>query len=536
MIQNLVYQDPVLSDSALESDLEVYENTLTPQYTDGLPGMLEFHSSFTANSKQGILGLLRHTGTQHTCVYKMSQHLDYLIRHEHLVLQGLNDMRDYCPHFCKTLGQFETTVSDQYRRSDNPFDLSRPAKRVRANVLLMEHIDGRKLYRYIKSEQVPLEIVMSLIKQTLLATMMAYQNIKFTHYDLHSNNILVKKCPSNSVFLYILDAQHMYLVPTFGFYPVLIDVGFAYDRECDQNPLYGSLGHTDIGFVPVAPDAHADAKLFLTSVSSELKHYRRSNASKQLRNLVLDVYDKCHIDLDCGWDKNDDRCVSDQLLKKMRKQFKRSKFLQDHGHYVVDLLQSLIVLPLRPRNQVEDLADITGYFVTEFHKIERELTSDYYKMYIVKQMIDSARTFRKEYLTSNSRADAVKYFREDVLESIDSVVQYCQPKDVNWEKLLCSMLCLANSMENFLAARVNRVVTAKQADYDEQLLKSTVEIYEYLDINMPSDFHFTTDTLVYVWDAASKKACRFNVDDELADQLNETHPFERASVLHQHMS
>jgi hypothetical protein len=524
----------------LESEIEFFSSHMSKSYIDGsssnIPDFLEFHSSFEKKGKQGVLGLLKNNRNGKNYVYKMSQHLDFLIEQEFNVLVGLNSIRDFCPHFCKTLGKFQTRISQFYRKKDNPFDIDGD-KVVNTDVLLIENIENsRKLYRYIKNEDVNPEIVMSLVKQTLLATVIANEKINFTHYDLHSNNVLIKKCNPNTVFLYILDDDRTYLVPTYGYYPVIIDFGFSYNKNCDAKPLYSGLAHTNIGFLTTMNDKNADAKLFLTSVSYEMSRNKKCDISSEFRYLVKKIYKNCDIDMECGWDNAGDNklSISDMLLKKMKHQFKRSPFFKEQGCYIVEMLESLVILPMKPRETEHTIEDMTGVIVTEFMKIEKEISSEFVKMYIFKIIIESTRKYRKEYIQGGtSRNDAVKFFREDIIEAIDSMTKFCNPK-INWEKLLCALLCISKTIEKYCYEKMSNTIADKKADYNNMLLKNTCEIYEALEANIPSHFEFDKDTVVYVWNSQDENSYIFKPPENLIEQINNKHPYDRGTILYKY--
>ena len=63
-----------------------------------------------------------------------------------------------------------------------------------------------------------------------MALQIAQTKLSFSHYDLHSLNILVKSCSVDAVFLYVIDENTHICIPTLGHYPVIIDYGFAYHR------------------------------------------------------------------------------------------------------------------------------------------------------------------------------------------------------------------------------------------------------------------------------------------------------------------
>ena len=62
---------------------------------------LEYKSLFAKPGKQGVVGLLKTKHKEIECVFKLSQEIDNLAIHEHIIMEGLNEMMAYCPHFCK---------------------------------------------------------------------------------------------------------------------------------------------------------------------------------------------------------------------------------------------------------------------------------------------------------------------------------------------------------------------------------------------------------------------------------------------------
>ena len=66
---------------------------------------LEFVQSFRKPGKQGLVGLLKKRVTNDDedpeyFVFKVSQYVNHLALHEGTVMKGLNDISEYCPHFC----------------------------------------------------------------------------------------------------------------------------------------------------------------------------------------------------------------------------------------------------------------------------------------------------------------------------------------------------------------------------------------------------------------------------------------------------
>jgi len=526
--------DSLLLNEETEKSIEYFKNELKDEY-EKLPEFLEFHSSFPQTGKQGVLGILNNKNSKRKYVYKISQYLNFLMNHEYYVMEGLNEIRNICPHFCKTLGKFKARVNTNYRNEDNPFDYDNDDY-IETDVLMMDYLDGRKLYRYIKNDNVTPEIIMSIIKQTLMATIIAGEHTKFTHYDMHSNNVLIKKCQPNTAFFYILDDNRTYLVPTYGYYPVIIDFGFSFSSNNEGKPIGSALAHTNVGFMSSGYDQNADPKLFLTSVSHEMKKYKKSEISTQFRELIKRIYEKCDVDLDCGWDNREDSpSISEYILKKMNGQFKRSKFFKNQGHHIVDLMQALVELPVYKRKTEDEIDDLAGVLVTEFYKIEKEISSEFYNMYIMKNMIDSTIKNRSLYIEKETREKAVQNFKNDILKTIDSLVKFCNPK-INWEKLLCCLLCISKCIENICYEKLKKLMSIKKADYNNMRLKNTTEIFEAIEANIPSHFFFDDKSVIYVWDCVNQKSYKMKLNKSMINSLNETHPFERGTILYEYIS
>ena len=402
---------------------------------------LRFVETFRKPGKQGLVGLLEATDdSKDKFVFKLSQYVNHLVEHESVVMNSLNKMSPYCPHFCKFRGSITCEIDPAKRKEGNPFEIS-CRHPIAGSVLLCEHISSAtKLYNYIMTPSVPDMVIMSTIKQVLLGIAMAQKKARFTHYDLHSCNIMMKECKRKTVFVYALDESNQFCVPTHGHFPVIIDFGFSYVGDMDDGPMWPTLAHTDVGFISTEFDPMADAKLFLTSVSSEYEEQRpRSKSAKTLRKIVRNVFGNLDLDWESGWDDCDREGISDQVVELFNGRDRGSILFKKMGHYCIDLLQSMIILPLESQPQT-DMIVAFDTFMKEWVKIEREVGTPFYCLCILKGVCDHARYVRAAYLDSETRAEAVLEFRRRVFDSIDKIVSYCQIKDLRIERMLCGLL------------------------------------------------------------------------------------------------
>lgn len=511
--------DSLLFDVSTEEIIEDLQGIIDSQEKfDSLPEGVEYSKSFSKNGKQGVVGLFRLKSGKN-CVWKISQHLNYIVNQENTILDSLNELREYCPHFVRGFGKINVKMSSDFRKVENPFKIS-GRHNIYNDVLLLEHVDNaRKFYRYIKNKNIEEDVLYSIVKQTLLAITFAQREKGLAHYDLHSNNILVKTCNPNSVFLYVMDENTQYCVPTYGYYPVIIDFGFGYVKNMNNNPLWGALAHTEVGFLSNMCDMWADPKLFLVTVSDEIKGYRDTKTSRKFRRIVKNIFSPLNIDWSSGWDSQDGviNC-SDKVYNMVKREGKFSRFFRETGQYCIDIMQSMITLPLKKR-KYRDIEDVFKMVVEEFHKIEIEISSLFYNLYIFKKMVDAARGVIDMYSVKETMNEATKRFRLSVLETIDQVAKYCKPK-VDWDKLLCSLIVFSRQMEGVMYDHITPRLKEKEEEYEDMEVKNQTEIYEALEVNIPSLFVFDENTTVYVWDLHRKQSRSITLSKRFIDKIN----------------
>ena len=520
-------------ESGFDDLVEIYQKNKDKNWDE----WLDVKSTFPRTGKQGLVGLMKIKGKslpERLVVFKVSQYINYLVQHELAVMKSLNEISDYCPHFCRAIGGIICQVDPMKRKEGNPFK-NESKYPIEKEVLLMEYLQGSyKFCNYILSDKIPEDILYSTVKQTLLAISIAQRKKNITHYDLHSNNIMMKKCNKNLVFLYVLDETNQFCVATHGHYPVIIDFGFSYSRDMDEGPLWPSLNHTDIGFTSDRFDPVADPKLFLVTVSDEINEQRKSKRSRKLKNIAKNIYGSLNINWSSGWDKDTGKCATDYitaLLGTERSGSPGSKLFRDYEYFCMDILQSLIIIPLE-KEKYNNLGVSYRTFVGEFSKIEKEIGPPFYCLYILKGVVDIARTVRADYRQKETRKDAVNYFRHAIYERIDSVAKYCKPKDVHFEKMLCSLLCLGKCMEGVLFETMDKQSKRKEKLYKSLPLKTPEEICAVIDINIEETYTFSNKTVLMVIDCIKESISELSLTETQINNVNSYESISRGAELY----
>jgi hypothetical protein len=499
---------------------------------------LSFDQVFENPGKQGLVGLLKPMD-EILCpnkkplkiVFKISQYINYLVQHEYTVMKGLNQISPYCPHFCKAIGTLLCEVNPSTRKKGNPFEITTKHP-IEKEILLSEYVDNSsKLYNYIRSDKIHEDVIYSAIKQVLMGLAIAQKKKKFTHYDLHSYNIMMKKCNKDVVFLYILDDDNQFCVPTMGHYPVIIDFGFSYIDDLEDGPAWPSMAHTDVGFMSDRFDPISDPKLFLVTVAREMRQMRKNKKSNKFRTIVKNMFGRLKIDWKSGWDNVEKKGASEFVTEMLSGHSSRSNIFDNYEHYCIDIVQSLIILPMEEQNY-ENINKSYKAFLDEFVKIEKEIGDPFYNLYILKGIVDVAREVRIDYLQKGEyRINAVKYFKKSIYERIRCVANYCKPKNINFEKMLCALLCLARNIEGILYDVINSRMTEKNEEYKKIPLQTPEQLYGALEINIKDKYKFNKNTTVFVMDCVSEKCSRLEISD-VYKQINKIPSLSRGSFMY----
>jgi hypothetical protein len=521
----------MLDDMAYSQLVTYYEDNKHKKWDE----WLAFENMLSVSSgKQGHVGLFRIRNTDLVCMFKISQYIDYLIPHESTVMNDMSSIYNHCPYMCRFVGIISCFVN--IKDSKNPFDITHIKYPMKKEVMLCEYISGSyKLYNLIRSKQVDDSVIYSAVKQILLALVIAQRERKFTHYDLHSCNILMRKCNPNIVFLFVIDGQTQFCVPSMGYHPVIIDFGFSYSTSVSSSPHWATASHTEAGITSDRFNWSYDPRLFLVSISSDIKYKRENRKSTRFRRTVRNMFGTLDIDWQSGWDNDDDVMSSTEIVADMIGGYNgMSELFDEHIYGCLDLIQSLIDLPLKPRDYSGTSRAYVA-FLEEWAKIENEVSIPFSNMCILKGIVNAARTVKADYMSAETRSNSVSCFRKSVYNVIDKSVSFCRPKNIHFEKMLCSLLMLSDCIEGilFISGCENDAYAMKQ---NKSLpLQSIESIYAVIATNISIDYKYSKNTIVHVIDNINKEHTIADTSDIQMDNLNKIHTLTRGTELYKYL-
>jgi hypothetical protein len=229
-----------------------------------LSTLFPFQKCFANKGVQGIAGIIKSKHLKDILlVFKINCNMDYAIEHEKELLYQLNSIKDWCPNFVSILGELTVPISSKFIKtekeqssSDEESDSSSSEEEVDNTpisiwendkeysneiMILLEYIGDYSLHhmcRYGSVQQSLSQIIM-----TLAGLYIAQRDLEFVHYDMHLDNIMLKECDENIIFVYKLNNEEYVITPTLGHYPMIIDMGSSYCKS-----LIGTSVKTSIAF------------------------------------------------------------------------------------------------------------------------------------------------------------------------------------------------------------------------------------------------------------------------------------------------
>jgi len=340
----------------------------------------------------------------------------------------------------------------------NPFlipDINDKRWIVPTDIILMEYIDYPGFSESITDNLLSDDVLLTIIKQMVICIMIAQNERKFVHYDLHTDNILIKQCDYHIVNVYKINDECIYIIPTFGYIPVIIDYGFSYtEKVCKQTNIKFSLQFEDIGFNTYKYDQYADIKLLFITSAYDMRSLK-TEKSKQFKKITKDIFGKIDLDEKNGWykvDKNkkEDFSYMNTIIKYIGKYFDYSRIFYNNDYDCLEIIHYLVTYPLTKTILDEDvLINSFKMFIYEFLKIEETFRMPHHLLYILQEIVLFASKCRESFFSKDKNIvnNVLKDIKIYLFEKIRKIkLFYTIPKHCCFVKLLYGLYTFTDQM------------------------------------------------------------------------------------------
>jgi hypothetical protein len=562
----------------------------TPKILDKIRSKFNYLKTFKTKGVQGITGILTCKGLKdYPIVFKVSVEIDKSVEHEFSIMNSLNDIRLFCPHFVGSLGMFKLPISRTYvythieenekydehsgsatesgseteseeENEDEEFEeytiddvdlFMNDEQYLPINVLFMEYVSSLSFSDICRKSRKNKNLILSQILMVLSALSISQKYDKFTHYDLHVDNVLIRQCEPEAIFIYKINDSKI-LVPTFGFYPVIIDMGSSYSNALENNDMKSSIANYDNGLQPTIYDPLNDLHHFLISALYDIEYdseeyyflstrmlyfFRnipilRKRGWKQLPNnllkLTLSRVNKCCSQLKFNYTPKDKdvkkkRAVVPSGLDIYPIWIDLNRDIIEHISYGIKLpwtnnldpyLESLFSNIDEKVNKEYIIDESIKLFFPKFiHEFQRfddldNIDDPNDLFYILKEFINivylnydkiipEGKTMYK--LDKTVSKNLLNLFKKNIIKEFSFI-----PNNLDWDGLLISckfIISILNVMFfNYVEPHVELINNA----YLKTEIRSSIELIKWLKKNTSIRTVYSEKTILYVWDADNK--------------------------------
>lgn len=383
---------------------------------------LNFVRLFSSESVQGTAGIVTLKGVDNVpIVFKVSNGVDYAIEHESIVLNDLKEIEKFCPHFMSRYTTIELPVCSLFFSdpSDELGFMEDSTDYLMTPVMFTEYISKYTYYHFLMTGNV--SVINSLILQSLCALSISQHHSKFTHYDLHLDNVLIKNCDVNTIHAYKLPNGQEIVIPTYGNVPVMIDMGSSYSKS--NTKLTTSIEHYHHGLQSCVFDKMNDLHHFLLSTLSCL-----SEGKEYYQNVyynVMCLFATIPLLRNKGWkildydlvEEAEEYLISNcEFAKNKRERHAFREYFSD----IIETINASIDIPFKEFSIEEINSKLPKLWDTLFSHIYKIITSESVSndtecVYIIKEIVNTYNKIRNGENT-NSCIETVKNRLNTILE------------------------------------------------------------------------------------------------------------------------
>lgn len=243
------------------------------------------------------------TPQKHLLEKGIVENVNFEIMLEFLIGRNLNDLKLIIPNIMYTYSILNNDVLKI--RSNHPTEL------LGSLGLIVEYVEGFTLDKFLASIRDEDEQILSnIIYQIILALRVMYNTKKFTHRDLHTNNILIKKIRKSTVKY---DSEYILV----DFIPVIIDYGSS---SIEYFGKFIGVDWTKHGAGAIFRRGHGeqstDIVRCLTDIIGKLYAYSKNKLAEHAEKILTEILKEIFI--------NDGRIPREKLLEVILTESRRS--------------------------------------------------------------------------------------------------------------------------------------------------------------------------------------------------------------------
>lgn len=446
---------------------------------------LQDFTRFSGKCSQGVVGKCVYKGAP--VVWKISKKADFTCESEYETGKAIAESNlKVLPHFVKMIG------------CENVFVTALDT--VKRKCVFMEEIKGGDLLTVILNCRESPDVI-SLLQQTLISVAAGQELIDFTHYDLHVENVLVKKT-NDDIHAYIFPDGRVYTIETNGLCPVIIDYGFAHTSESTR--LLPSIYHNEAGFQPQHFSPLSDVMTLLCSTTFEFKN-PDSRLLLECKKMFKGMGNS--LNWEYGWFEgfiNIPKAMN-RLLKPPIPEVRKDSIFKDIP-LIVDIVQALISLPIK--DEIDEEEEEEGGEETYTHIFSRL----YYHWFLVEEQLSNPEL---EGLLLKTIVDFMVNNEGSVEQTVKDVMG--QSFEIDYTAVQKSIQAIASRIKNTIRQLLKKDVDRRDRTYSRLPISSALDAFKKLKTQQTT---YGKDDRVKVFDLRNGTSFSFTLSKVQAKKLN----------------
>lgn len=494
-------------------------------------------------------------------IWKVSESWDFNLFAEFNILKELEQMREWCPHFVRAYTLLDVPIHPSFSIEPHKFiPFNQPTskkssdkqvstsikKYCRNTFMLLEELEGHlSVYDYITKIKKHSDgnrvnsIINSMTLQSLLSIYFANEYCDFTHYDLHTSNILMEDT-DDDYRLYITK-ERPFFIRTRGLSTVVIDTGYSYSKCLNNISLDSNITNFTTGYTPIAPNIYHDIRTLLFNMVWDYpKCIKETNAVREeLKTYVMSLFKTNHVNFETGWLKlkKDSIFVLKYYINDLTKECRKKSIFYKYDVECFDVLAHLITLPL--------VVETKSIVISE----HRKKWMAFYSLFArIENKCGEARTFRKyiwkecvDCIARNiNSTETFELEMQQFLKMFNIVIN-----DFDYKQMMIALLEFMPYYEIAVVRAYNEI--DKQNKIDFAKLPSPIEIISNveriiapkMDIEVEQSPHLSQYEdgdneqyiVVHVYDSVNRKKGEIMLTHNELPEFNKKNDKERAEYL-----
>lgn len=464
---------------------------------------MEYIKVFDTKGVQGLTGILNFKSSNEKIVFKISFDIDLSCEHEFKILSRINDIKKFCPHFVGTYGMTCIPISNKFISnncdSDNEDEkiglFEQDSNYLPTNILFQNYVSDLSYYKILKFGHK--NIIHSQILMILCALEISQKTINFTHYDLHLDNILIKTCDENTYNIYIIENKK-YIIPTNGYYPVIIDMGNSFVDSLKGNNMTSTIMNYHNGLQPNVYDKINDIHHFLLSTFDYLEYKSPQWYSMSYR--IMHEFRNIPLIRGKGWKKLDID-VGKKLHDYISQNIKPTKIFEDYEYNLLDILCNLIELPVENYTEfnTQDFNKALYSFFIEIEKLDiEELVHNFEPLFIIKELVSI--------FNANINNTNIKNIENQFKMNINFLISKSSyPKNFDFYNTFSCMKIIKNNLPYLINTFIKPNILLINDKYNLTNVKSPIDMFKILKNNLSQRYSFNINTKFNIIDSDKKQ-------------------------------